>query len=79
MTQPLFVTCPHCGGCVEILEINCRIFRHGVYKHSGKQIHPHLNRAECEQLVRKDKIFGCGKPFRLCADNQSTTVCSYDE
>ncbi len=32
------VLCPHCMEYIEILELNCKIFRHGVFKDSGKQI-----------------------------------------
>ena len=26
------VTCPHCQQFIEVLELNCKIFRHGIYK-----------------------------------------------
>ena len=28
--QDLFALCPQWGGCIEIVSINCRIFRHGA-------------------------------------------------
>lgn len=28
--DPIIVECPHCHLCVEIVEINCAIFRHGI-------------------------------------------------
>ena len=61
----LIVTCPHCEQLILIAAINCRIFRHGVYKASGKQVNPHLPRAGCDRLVAANLIYGCGKPFQL--------------
>jgi hypothetical protein len=58
--------CPHCGIGIEILEINCAIFRCGVYKDTYQQIPPHLPKTECDALV--EKIYGCGKPFQLVGD-----------
>lgn len=59
--------CPHCQLDIIIFrnEINCSIFRHGIYKKTGNQIDPHLNKDECDKLASKGKIYGCGKPFRL--------------
>ena len=70
------VTCPHCDLFVWIEEINCRIFRHAVYKHNGEPIHPHSPQIECEALVREDKVFGCAKPFRLNSLNEPE-ICDY--
>ena len=54
--------CPHCGIGIEIIEINCAIFRCGVYKDTFQQIPPHLSKSECEEI--KHKIYGCSQPFR---------------
>lgn len=72
----LIVACPHCHGTVEIVELNCRIFRHGVLKASGQQMSPHASREECERLAEQQLIFGCGKPFQIDADN-SVHACDY--
>lgn len=63
----IIVACPHCDEFVLIHknEINCKIFRHGVYRNTLKQINPHLDKASCDILFEKEKIFGCGKPFCL--------------
>jgi len=61
----LFIHCPHCNQMIEVIELNCKIFRCGVQKTNMEQIHPHLPREQCEQLVLQDKIYGCGKPFRI--------------
>ena len=67
----LTVICPHCREPVIIEQINCGIFRHGVLVKTGKQIHPHLEKAKCDKL-----IWGRGKPFRITSDNQAI-VCDY--
>jgi hypothetical protein len=61
----MFVECPHCSQTIEIIQLNCRIFRCGVYKTSFKQIDPHLSKSECTRLFDEKLIFGCGKPFRI--------------
>lgn len=63
----IIVVCPHCNLLIQILykEINCKIFRHGIYKSNFTQIHPHLSKEECELLIREKKIIGCGKPFEI--------------
>ena len=64
----LLVTCPHCQGTVEILEINCAIFRHGVYKRTGRQLPPHAPKSECDAAAEQGLLDGCGKPFRIQAN-----------
>ena len=59
------IKCPHCDQHIEILEINCQIFRCGIFKDSYQQISPHLPKEICDQLSSEEKIYGCGKPFRL--------------
>jgi len=61
----MIVDCPHCFASILIAEVNCAIFRHGVFKETHEQIPPHLPKEECDALVRDDRIFGCGKPFKL--------------
>ncbi len=78
MTSFLIV-CPHCDQSIEIIEVNCGIFRCGVMKEGHTQIDPHLAKQDCEVLVRDDKIHGCSKPFQLVQDNGklSPVVCDY--
>lgn len=80
----LIFECPHCDLPVTVAEneVNCHIFRHGYFFQSenGKinllsQVSPHLPKAECERLVREEKVVGCCKPFRL--DGNVVTVCGY--
>lgn len=73
------VICPHCGDIIEILEINCKIFRHGVFKDTLIQIEPHLSKLECDRLFKEDRIFGCGKPFIIdfINDHWVALECDY--
>jgi len=61
----IIVTCPHCQEYIEILEINCAIFRHGTFKNNGQQIDPHSSKEVCEQYIQTNAIYGCGKPFKV--------------
>ena len=66
------VDCPHCGGKVIIEQINCGIFRHGVYK-NGAQVNPHMSKEECDRI--KSDIYGCGKPFKI--EQNKAVICDY--
>ena len=74
-----FIKCPHCNIYIEVLELNCKIFRCGILKNTLKQIDPHLSKIECEKLVNNDEIYGCGKPFKVdIIDNEyKTFICDY--
>ncbi len=73
------VQCPHCKEYVIIEQINCAIFRHGVYKNNLCQIPPHLPKPECDNLIEKDLIYGCGKPFKIeyIGDKWIALECGY--
>lgn len=75
----LYVECPHCGDFVEIIEINCSIFRHGSFKNGNQQLPPHAPKDFCDKAFNEDLIYGCGKPFRLLNINGkfTTEVCGY--
>tara|TARA_Y100000816_G_C25923381_1_gene481511 strand:- start:6 stop:242 length:237 start_codon:yes stop_codon:yes gene_type:complete len=77
MNEYIIVNCPNCGDYIQIFknEINCKIFRHGILKSSGKQINPHLKKSLCDKLLNEGKIYGCGKPFMLKHDIAVT--CDY--
>ena len=72
----LIIICPHCNEYIEILEINCRIFRHAVYKSNYQQINPHSPKEVCIKLKEDDLIYGCGKPFMIKEDN-IVEICDY--
>jgi hypothetical protein len=77
MSDYLHIKCPHCflEILVNIKEINCAIFRHGVYKHNMEQINPHLCKSECDRLFNENLIYGCGKPFKIV--NNEAIICEY--
>jgi hypothetical protein len=61
----LIINCPNCNETVIIDELNCKIFRHAIFKNSGLQINPHATKLECDNYIENNLIFGCGKPFRI--------------
>ncbi len=73
--------CPHCYSLFIVYtnEIACAIFRHAILKESYTQINPHASKEECERLITEDKIYGCGKPFRVVRNNEllTTEICDY--
>ena len=73
----LVAICPHCNGTVIIdpKEINCAIFRHGIFKASGKQIPPHAPKEDCDNWVKNNEIYGCGKPFKVVEGK--AVICEY--
>lgn len=61
----IIIKCPHCDLFMEIEQLNCKIFRHGILRSNGKQIGPHSPKELCDYYIKNDKIYGCGKPFRI--------------
>lgn len=77
MTSIIF-NCPHCDQSILIYpdELNCRIFRCGVYRHTYINIDPHMNKVNCDKLVKNNMIYGCSKPF-LITDKMTIEKCDY--
>jgi hypothetical protein len=76
----IFVVCPHCNShiVINMNDINCSIFRHGILKENGKQMDPHTPKQICDFLFKEQLIFGCGKPFRLVINNNYHAIkCDY--
>ena len=76
----IVISCPHCKEELFIEQINCGIFRHGVFKHNLEQIPPHSIKKICDDLVTKELIFGCGKPFQITKNNENNyqvSKCDY--
>lgn len=77
----LYFKCPHCLLDIHVMrnELNCCIFRHGVYKNSYKQVDPHLNKEMCDKLVKDNMVIGCCKPFEVINKNNKlyVQVCNY--
>ncbi len=78
MSLNILLKCPHCQEIVEIVEIACAIFRHGVLKSNLEQINPHSSKEECNKLIEDDLIYGCGKPFKIIQITNSENVISYE-
>lgn len=79
MTNIIIVTCPHCLLLVEIEQINCAIFRHGILKSNRQQIPPHASKTDCDNYIKNNLIIGCGLPFKLVNENDEpkAVVCEY--
>ncbi len=77
----LIFECPHCKlqFMVNEKELNCRIFRHAVFKANMEQINPHLPKKECDELVEKDLVIGCAKPSQIIkkGDEYVAIECDY--
>jgi hypothetical protein len=71
----MFVDCPHCNTTIEIIQLNCRIFRCGILKSNGEQIDPHLPKNQCDVLTNRNEIYGCGKPFKVETQADGSLVC----
>ena len=69
----VWVECPHCNITIEIIEVNCAIFRCGIFKSNGTQVPPHSSKEECDALI--DKIWGCSRPFKY--ECGKAIMCDY--
>ena len=71
-------TCLHCHEpfVVSHNDFNCRILRHGVYKHNLQPIPPHATKEECDALLRDDAIYGCAGPLQIVASASESTSTS---
>jgi hypothetical protein len=73
------ITCPHCSDYIIIEQINCGIFRHGVFISNNTQIDPHADKKTCDSYINKNKIYGCGKPYQVIkeGDKYKVAICEY--
>lgn len=76
----IFIKCPHCNIMIEVIELNCKIFRCGIYKKGFQQIDPHMPKDACDALVKSESIFGCGKPFMVIEKDKidSESIAEYE-
>lgn len=77
MDKPFIVECPHCGQYIEILSLNCGIFRCAIFKENGLQINPHTPKEECDRLFKEGLIYGCSKPFKVVSRLSIPETCDY--
>ena len=71
----MIVKCPNCHILILIEEINCNIFRCGIYKCNLQPIPPHSSKEIIECLLKNDLIYGCGSPFTI--KNNNAIICAY--
>jgi hypothetical protein len=80
LTKDIVVSCPHCQSPILIEQLNCKIFRHGIFITNGQQMNPHETKEVCEYFVANKMIYGCGKPFRIISATNGSLVaivCGY--
>ena len=72
--------CPYCDiSCiVHINEVNCKIFRCGVFTDTFQQINPHAGKEECENYVLNNRIYGCGKPYMMSIGSMVVFPVGYE-
>jgi hypothetical protein len=77
--ENIIIHCPHCNDPIIIEQLNCKIFRHGVFKNDNIQINPHATKIECENYITNGLIYGCGKPFKIIEfyNDYHVEVCDY--
>jgi hypothetical protein len=77
----IIINCPHCNESILVYlnELNCHIFRHGIYKQNLTQINPHLDKKTCDNLYENNLIYGCGKPFKIIKKDKDyyAEICDY--
>lgn len=78
----IYVECPHCTGIfiVSQSDINCRIFRHFVFKDTLQQLNPHAPKAECDRVVEESLGYGCARPIELISNGHGGWIakkCEY--
>jgi len=73
----LIFSCPYCREYIIVNknEINCTIFRHGVFKNNFSQLPPHSSKTLCDSVFLNNEIYGCGKPFKI--KNNNIEKCNY--
>ena len=75
--ETFLVACPNpaCHMAIIVEELNCAIFRCGIFKDTYQQIPPHLTKKDCLDLIEKKLIYGCATPFRVV--NRKAEICDY--
>jgi hypothetical protein len=74
------ITCPNCDIYLCITELNCGIYRCGIYRETNEQIDPHLSKEMCDKLIETNQIYGCSKPFQIIVQDDGTWIvqkCDY--
>jgi hypothetical protein len=79
ITNDIVINCPHCLEPVLIEQLNCKIFRHGIFISNRRQINPHETKEVCDYFTANNMIYGCGKPFKIEAKDSEfiAVICGY--
>jgi len=79
MASLIVEKCPHCLQYITVdpREINCGVFRHGVYRSNFQQMDPHAQKKICDDLYANNQIYGCGRPLRFVQATGKFDVCDY--
>ena len=66
-TKVFTYSCPHCEGIIitEYNQLNCKIFRHGVFIDTLKQIGCHANKIECDKIEKTILFMDVGNHMKL--------------
>jgi hypothetical protein len=67
-----YVVCPHCFDLIEIIQLNCQIFRH------SQLLSPHATEEQCTTSV--NDIVICSKPFKVVINENGVKTaikCEY--
>ena len=71
----MLIKCPYCKKLIFIEQLNCGIFRCGIYKSNFQPIPPHAPKIDCDNYITNDLIYGCSKPFQII--NNKVYKCDY--
>lgn len=79
MSSNIIFYCPHCKLPIEknIFDLainNIYFFRHGIYIENNKNIDFNLTNSECYNLFINNKIFGCGKKYKIINKNYNYII-----
>ena len=84
MYKDYVFTCLHCKETfvIHITDFNCKILRHGAYKHNLQPINPHASKKECDALVASGEIYGCARPLLITKNadvytGYNVVICNY--
>lgn len=60
-------TCPHCSIDIEIVKLNCGIFRCGIFQLKNgnfRQLPKHAKQGVIQKIKNHFVVYGCGNPIK---------------
>jgi hypothetical protein len=69
----MYYLCPWCECYFEVVAMNCRVFRHAMYRlprhrTNTQLVEPHMREDRMRCLLRYGVVIGCGNPLRIQPD-----------